>query len=99
MRDEATVAAGPGTESPPAEKINGGRARIDELDMRIIDLVRDRIEVSKSVQAARIGMGGPRVQHARELDIVTRYRTGLGTEGASLALLLLQMARGQRASR
>jgi chorismate mutase len=86
---------------PPssAEVISGGRARIDEVDAQIIDLVRARIEASKAVQAARISAGGTRVQHSREIDILNRYRRSLGAQGSSLALLLLEMARGQEKTR
>lgn len=97
MNDERTTALALREAAPPspAEVISGCRARIDEFDTQIIDLVRARVEMSKAVQEARISVGGTRVQHSREIDILNRYRTGLGAQGSSLALLLLEMARGQ----
>ncbi|WP_101255180.1 chorismate mutase [Streptomyces barkulensis] len=84
-------AAAPGADEPIARD----RERIDELDRRIIDLVRERMEVSARIQRARIGAGGRRVNLSREMEILTRYRERLGRPGTSLAMTLLELCRGR----
>ncbi|HEX5568766.1 MAG TPA: chorismate mutase [Streptomyces sp.] len=96
----ATSTAPTGTtapDAPPAaeELIAGDRARIDELDRRIIGLVRERMEVSAHIQRARIEAGGPRVSLSREMKILSRYREELGRPGTSLAMTLLELCRGR----
>jgi chorismate mutase len=89
---------------PPAadaglrEVVAAGRARIDELDDDIIALVRQRLEVSRGIQRARLAAGGRRVEHGREVDIVNRYAAALGRPGADVALALLTLARGSALS-
>jgi len=85
------------TSTVPAadELIAGDRVRIDELDRRIIDLVRERMEVSAHIQRARIEAGGRRVSLSREMEILTRYREELGRPGTSLAMTLLELCRGR----
>lgn len=78
------------------EQIGTGRARIDQLDAQIIELIESRMRVSQGIQDARLRRGEPRIQHAREITVVQRYRHRLGDHGGSLALLLLEMARGPR---
>ncbi|CAL9502427.1 Intracellular chorismate mutase [Streptomyces sp. enrichment culture] len=77
------------------ERIAEDRERIDELDRRIIRLVRERMEVSARIQQARIGAGGRRVNLSREMEILTRYRERLGRPGTSLAMTLLELCRGR----
>ncbi|URN12977.1 chorismate mutase [Streptomyces radiopugnans] len=77
------------------ERIAEDRERIDELDRRIIRLVRERMEVSARIQQARIGAGGRRVNLSREMEILTRYRERLGLPGTSLAMTLLELCRGR----
>ena len=72
------------------------RARIDQLDARILGLVRERVEASARVQEARIAAGGRRVHLARENEILARYRAELGRPGTDLAMTLLGLCRGQR---
>jgi chorismate mutase len=48
--DEATI-----------ESVEAGRARIDELDAAICDLVARRRGVSQQIQALRRAAGGPRI--------------------------------------
>ncbi|MCG3042068.1 chorismate mutase [Streptomyces sp. S1A] len=84
-----------GTAAAADERIAQDRERIDELDRRIIDLVRERMEVSARVQRARIGAGGRRVNLSREMEILTRYRERLGRPGTSLAMTLLELCRGR----
>jgi chorismate mutase len=78
-----------------AAGIDSARARIDDLDERIIALVRDRMALSAAVQEARIASGGRRVHLSREMQILTRYRERLGKPGTSLAMTLLELCRGR----
>ncbi|MGK5451121.1 MULTISPECIES: chorismate mutase [Streptomyces] len=87
----AATGAGAGAD----ERIAEDRERIDELDRRIIRLVRERMEVSARIQQARIGAGGRRVNLSREMEILTRYRERLGRPGTSLAMTLLELCRGR----
>ncbi|MEU2877614.1 chorismate mutase [Streptomyces sp. NPDC007070] len=78
-----------------ASVISGARERIDALDDRIIGLVQERMAVSAVVQEARIGSGGRRVNLAREMEILGRYRDALGKPGTTLAMTLLELCRGK----
>ncbi|MFP8943078.1 chorismate mutase [Streptomyces fenghuangensis] len=91
----APTEAGTAAAAAADERIAQDRERIDELDRRIIDLVRERMEVSARVQRARIGAGGRRVNLSREMEILTRYRERLGRPGTSLAMTLLELCRGR----
>ena len=75
--------------------IGGARERIDALDERIVDLVRERMVVSASIQQARVDAGGRRTQLSREMQILDRYRQGLGRPGTALAMTLLELCRGR----
>lgn len=83
-----------GATDGPEAAIAAGRARIDELDSAIIDLVRQRLQVSRGIQRVRLAAGGRRVEHSREVDIVNAYAAALGRPGADLALTLLALSRG-----
>ncbi|MFE2444631.1 chorismate mutase [Stenotrophomonas sp. NPDC087984] len=78
-----------------AEVIGTARERIDALDGRILDLVRERMAVSAAIQEARIASGGRRVQLSREMEILDRYRQRLGKPGTTLAMTLLELCRGR----
>jgi chorismate mutase len=79
---------------PPADdEIAGLRKEIDWLDAEILRLVKRRIEVSKTIGAARMAAGGPRIVYNREIDVLARYRE-LGPEGRRLAMALLNLGRG-----
>lgn len=84
---------GPGART--ADTTTNARARIDELDARIIELVQERRAVSAGIQQARIEAGGRRVELAREMKILDRYREALGRSGTQLAMTLLALCRGQ----
>jgi chorismate mutase len=71
------------------------RRRIDELDARLIGLVRERMAVSGEIQAARIGSGGRRVHLAREMEVLRTYGDALGRPGTALAMTLLELCRGR----
>ncbi|MEV4317506.1 chorismate mutase [Actinocrispum sp. NPDC049592] len=89
-KDDATPAA----ELPAAEEIAELRKEIDWLDAEILRLVKRRVEVSKTIGAARMAAGGPRIVYNREMDVLARYRE-LGPEGRQLAMALLNMGRGR----
>ncbi|GAA2451784.1 chorismate mutase [Streptomyces macrosporus] len=86
-----------GTDAAPEaeERIERDRARIDDLDRRIIALVQERVEVSARIQRTRIEAGGRRVNLSREMEILARYREELGKPGTSLAMTLLELCRGR----
>jgi chorismate mutase len=71
------------------------RDEIDQIDHELVELVRRRREVSRAIQAARMAEGGPRVVHAREAEVVERWRSSLGTPGGRIALALLELGRGE----
>lgn len=70
------------------------REEIDWLDAEILRLVKRRIEVSRTIGAARIAAGGTRIVHNREMDVLARYRE-LGEEGRQMAMALLNLGRGR----
>ncbi|MCW2678991.1 MAG: chorismate mutase [Frankiales bacterium] len=77
--------------------VETGRARIDQIDAEIVRLVQERCGVSAQVQRARQADGGPRVAHARENEVVGRWRAALGRPGGTIALALLELGRGRPA--
>jgi chorismate mutase len=81
----------PGT---TADDIDALRTRIDAVDAAIIELWRERAELSRRIGAARIASGGTRLVLAREQQIVDKFRAELGESGAPLAMLLLRAGRG-----
>jgi chorismate mutase len=74
-----------------------GRTRIDEIDAEIVRLVHERTRVSEQIQRARTSAGGPRVVHARENEVVGRWRAALGRPGSAIAMALLELGRGRPA--
>ncbi len=78
-----------------AASITGDRARIDDLDGRIIALVRERMAVSAGIQDARIASGGRRVNLARERRSSPATASALGRPGTALAMTLLELCRGR----
>lgn len=83
------------TAAETADVIGAARERIDALDGQILDLVRERMAVSATVQEARIAAGGRRVRLSREMEILDRYRERLGKSGTALAMTLLELCRGR----
>lgn len=75
--------------------VETGRARIDAIDAEIVRLVAERTAVSQQIQQVRQAEGGPRVVHARENEVVGRWRSALGRPGATIALALLDLGRGR----
>jgi chorismate mutase len=86
--------AGVGSTVPGAEEITELRKEIDRLDAEILRLVKRRVEVSRTIGAARMAAGGTRIVYNREMDVLARYRD-LGPEGRQLAMALLNLGRGR----
>jgi chorismate mutase len=74
--------------------IDALRARIDAVDSALIELWRERAELSRQIGAARVASGGTRLALAREQQIMDKFRKALGEDGAPLAMLLLRAGRG-----
>src|SRR5690242_8592605 len=68
------------------------RLEIDEIDAELVRLIKRRTAISRSIGAARMNLGGPRVVHSRELKILDRFRD-LGQPGVDLAMMLLDLGR------
>ncbi|MEU8135478.1 chorismate mutase [Streptodolium elevatio] len=79
----------------PDQVIADTRARIDDLDRRIIALITERVALSQEVQRTRIAAGGRRVQLTREMDVIARYREALDKPGTEVAMALLELCRGR----
>jgi chorismate mutase len=91
----------PGTDAAPQRVADPGsiatlRGQIDALDTAIARLVAERAQLSRHIQAARIGTGGTRVELGRERAILSRYRSRLGSEGGVLGEAVLRVCRGSR---
>ena len=79
----------------PSALIVGSSQRLDEIDQKLIELWRERAEISHEVGVTRVAAGGTRLVLARENEILTRFRDALGPDGAQLALLILRAGRGK----
>lgn len=94
-----TQPTGPAAPTAPAaapdQAIADTRARIDDLDRRIIALITERVALSQEVQRTRLAAGGRRVQLTREMDIIARYREALDKPGTEVAMALLELCRGR----
>jgi len=77
-----------------AEAIPGLRLRIDEIDDAIIRLWQERAAVSRRIGSIRLASGGTRVVLSREQEVIQRFRSGLGDDGTTIALMLLRAGRG-----
>lgn len=91
-----TTASATADELDAAEAIPVLRAQIDALDEAIVRLVAERAKLSARVQAARMNIGGTRVELGRERVILETYRAALGPNGPALADSVLQVCRGAR---
>ncbi|MFC9242586.1 chorismate mutase [Streptomyces sp. NPDC057136] len=76
-------------------RIEEDREKIDGLDVRIIELLVQRARISARIQQSRINSGGPRMVFSREIDILARYRDGLGADGTKMAMNVLKLCRGE----
>ncbi|HEY7224242.1 MAG TPA: chorismate mutase [Micromonosporaceae bacterium] len=77
------------------ERITALRRRLDEIDQKLIELWRERAEISHEVGVTRVAAGGTRLVLAREQEILNRFREALGADGTQLALLVLRAGRGK----
>ena len=83
------------TATDPAQRIGELRSEIDACDAAIIELVQRRLAVSRQIGAIRAASGGTRLSLAREQQVIDRFRTALGPDGASLGMMLLRQGRGR----
>lgn len=79
----------------PADRIGELREQIDACDAGIIELVQRRLAVSREIGALRAASGGTRLSLSRESQVLARFRSALGDDGATLALMLLRQGRGR----
>lgn len=96
MSEEFEIRMPSGTDDPLSDaEIQKYREEINRLDRVILDAVKRRSEVSKAVGKTRMGSGGTRFVHTREVQIINQFRDELGEEGPALANILLRMGRGR----
>lgn len=88
----SATAAVPGSE---VDRIGALREEIDACDAAIIELVQRRLAISQQIGAVRTASGGTRLNLAREQQVLARFQTALGPDGAALGMLLLRQGRGR----
>lgn len=85
-----------GTDDPlSSAEIEAYRKEINRLDSLIIEAIKRRTAISKAVGKTRLGSGGTRLVHGREVQIINEFRDELGSEGPAIASALLRMGRGR----
>lgn len=89
------AATSTGAGQPTPAGVLTGRARIDDLDTRILALIAERVGTAADIQTARIAEGGRRLDLKRETEIITRYREALGRPGVTVAMAVLELCRGR----
>lgn len=77
------------------DRIGELREQIDACDAAIIELVQRRLAVSREIGVVRKASGGTRLNLAREQQVLARFQTALGADGAALGMLLLRQGRGR----
>ncbi|MCP2169662.1 chorismate mutase [Goodfellowiella coeruleoviolacea] len=87
--------AAPVPSEDPAGFVKRQRDRIDALDNQIIALLRERTEVSRSIQQARVATGGSQTDTGREAVVADRYRAAFGAPGDEVATAVLELAKAQ----
>lgn len=93
---EFTLRFPSGTDDPLSDaEIQRYREEINRLDRVILDAVKRRTDISQAIGKTRMGAGGTRLVHTREVAIVNQFREELGDEGPALAQILLRMGRGK----
>jgi chorismate mutase len=83
------------TATDPTARIGELRTEIDACDAEIIELVQRRLAISQEIGALRAAAGGTRLSLSREQQILTKFRTALGPDGAALGMMLLRQGRGR----
>ena len=85
-----------GTDDPLSDaEIQQYRQEIARLDRVILDAIKRRTKVSKAIGKTRMGSGGTKLVHTREVAIINQFRDELGEEGPALANILLRLGRGK----
>ena len=85
-----------GTDDPLSdEEIQRYREEINRLDRQILEAVKQRAKISQAIGKTRMGSGGTRLVHTREVAIINQFRDEIGEEGPALAGILLRMGRGK----
>lgn len=85
-----------GTDDPLSDsEIQRYREEINRLDLEILELVKRRAQISQAIGKTRMGSGGTRLVHTREVAIINQFRDAIGEEGPALAGILLRMGRGK----
>jgi len=85
-----------GTDDPLSDaEIQQYRKEIDRLDKVILEAVKRRSQVSQAIGKTRMGSGGTKLVHTREVAIINQFRDELGEEGPALATILLRLGRGK----
>ncbi len=88
----ADVPAADGT--PTISTIAEGRQLIDDIDAQVRALLASRRDLSGQIQALRTVEGGPRIEHARENEIIASWADQLGPRGVEIAMAVLTLCRG-----
>ena len=83
------------TPADPAAQIGGLRSEIDACDAEIIALVQRRLAISREIGQLRAASGGTRLSLSREQQVLARFRSALGPDGAALGMMLLRQGRGR----
>ncbi|MEX5717253.1 chorismate mutase [Geodermatophilus maliterrae] len=71
------------------------RQEIDACDAELIALVQRRLAMSQQIGELRRAAGGTRLSLSREQQVLARFRTALGPDGAALGMMLLRQGRGR----
>jgi chorismate mutase len=85
-----------GTDDPLSDaEIQKYREEINRMDRTILDAIKRRTKISQAIGKTRMGSGGTRLVHTREISILNQFRDELGEEGPAIASALLRMGRGK----
>jgi len=85
-----------GTDDPLSDaEIQKYREEINRMDRTILEAIKRRTKVSQAIGKTRMGSGGTRLVHTREISILNQFRDELGEEGPAIASALLRMGRGK----
>nr|WP_232292164.1 chorismate mutase [Frankia sp. QA3] len=71
-----------------------GRQYIDDIDAQLRELLATRRDLSRQIQGLRSAEGGPRIEHARENEIIAIWADELGPRGVEIAMAVLTLCRG-----
>ncbi|MCL9796053.1 chorismate mutase [Frankia sp. AgKG'84/4] len=80
--------------TPTISTIAEGRQLIDDIDAQVRALLASRRDLSGQIQALRAVEGGPRIEHARENEIIASWADQLGPRGVEIAMAVLTLCRG-----